>query len=146
VSYRIIDPKGGRTCFGCGGKKGFYAEYCRSCKKERGLYPKPNLGKTGPDHTAWRGGCRYDKDGYLRTYAPDHPWPRGSGYVQEHVRVMELHIGRRIGPDEVVHHRDHDRLNNELSNLEVLPRGKHSAQHRAEDTHLRQRDAHGRFA
>lgn len=86
------------------------------------------------------------RDGYVRTYAPDHPWPRKSNYVFEHVRVLELSIGRRLMVGEVVHHIDHDRQNNELSNLELTQAGAHSRHHRQLDTHLRERDPLGRFA
>jgi hypothetical protein len=87
-----------------------------------------------------------DKDGYLKRYAPDHPWPRKGGYVREHVRIMELHIGRRINVGEAVHHKDHDKTNNALENLELLKHGEHSRHHRALDTHQRTRDLIGRFA
>jgi hypothetical protein len=139
VTYRVLSK---RTCPRCGGRKGFYAEACRRCKEPN----RALLGRKGPNHPAWKGGKDIDRDGYVRTYSPEHPWPRSNGYVREHVRVMELHIGRRIGPDEVVHHSDHDKLNNELGNLELLKRGEHSSHHRAEDTHKRERDALGRFA
>jgi hypothetical protein len=59
---------------------------------------------------------------------------------------MELAIGRRLRRGEVVHHRDHDRRNNSLENLELRGAGEHSREHRLEDTHLRTRDALGRFA
>lgn len=87
-----------------------------------------------------------DKDGYLKRYAPEHPWPRKGGYVREHVRVMELHVGRRIQRDEVVHHKDHDHTNNALANLELLTHSEHSRLHRREDTHKRKRNALGQFA
>ena len=87
-----------------------------------------------------------DKDGYLKRYAPDHPWPRKGGYVREHVRIMELHIGRRLKPNEVVHHVDHVRSNNDLKNLELLTKSEHSRLHRFEDTSRRKRDASGKFA
>lgn len=87
-----------------------------------------------------------DKDGYLKRYAPEHPWPRKGGYVREHVRIMEMHMERRIAPGETVHHKDHDRTNNALSNLELLTHSEHSRLHRLEDTHRRKRDARGKFA
>jgi hypothetical protein len=87
-----------------------------------------------------------DKDGYLKRYAPDHPWPRKGGYVREHVRVMEVHLGRRIVAGEIVHHKDHDLTNNALENLELLTASEHSRLHRAADVHRRQRDPMGRFA
>jgi hypothetical protein len=87
-----------------------------------------------------------DRDGYIKRYAPDHPWPRKGGYVREHVRIMELHIGRRIEKGEAVHHKDHNRQNNSLENLELVKHGDHSSLHRHEDMHRRRRDARGRFS
>ena len=87
-----------------------------------------------------------DEDGYIKTYAPSHPWPRRGGYVFEHVRIMELHLGRRMRPGETVHHKNHDKQDNRLENLIVIQRGAHSRYHRLLDTATRQRDALGRFA
>ncbi len=138
-------PKGHitkRTCPKCGGPKDFNALACRDCA----TWATPAAGKTGDTHPAWKGGTRVDEDGYLKRYAPDHPWPRKGGYVLEHVRVMELQIGRRIEPGEVVHHKDHDKRNNDLDNLELTRAGEHSRHHRRLDTHLRKRGPLGRFA
>ena len=88
----------------------------------------------------------FDRDGYQKTYRPDHPWPRKSGYVYEHVRVVELTLGRRLNHWETVHHIDGNRLNNRVENLVVLYRGEHSTLHRKLDTNKRQRDSCGRFA
>ena len=41
------------------------------------------------------------------------------GYVFQHREVMEEHIGRKLFPHETVHHKDGNRANNELSNLEL---------------------------
>lgn len=133
---------GTRRCPKCGGKKEYYAKACRKCT----VWGRPLAGVTGAAHPTWKGGRLTDRDGYVRTYAPAHPWPRANGYVLEHVRVMELHIGRRITRWETVHHKDHDRQNNDLVNLELIARGEHSRLHRAEDVHLRVRDGLGRFA
>ena len=130
-----------RTCPKCGGQKDFYASACRRCTTPG----KPLKGVSGENHPAWRGGFRYDRDGYIRTYAPDHPWPRRGGYVCEHVRVMELHIGRRLNKDECAHHIDGDKTNNRLNNLKLMDRGEHSSHHRKRDWHKRQRDELGRF-
>jgi hypothetical protein len=132
-----------RTCPQCGGRKDFYSVACRSCAPNK---PPGLPGRKGPDHPAWKGGFQIDRDGYVRTYAPDHPFPRKGGYVLEHVRVVELHIGRRMARGEVVHHIDHDRRNNALANLEVMRAGEHSREHRLLDTQFRQRDKLGRFA
>ncbi len=131
-----------RICPDCGGRKAFYAKRCRGCTAPT----KPLLGRTGAAHPAWKGGSEIDRDGYIRAYAPAHPWPRRNGYVREHVRVMELSLGRRIKPGEVVHHKDHDRRNNALDNLELMGRGEHSRAHRRKDVADRNRDEQGRFA
>jgi hypothetical protein len=131
-----------RICPSCGGRKDFYAKTCHACREK----PPGHPGLRGPDHPAWKGGFQIDRDGYVRTYAPDHPFPRKGGYVLEHVRVVELSLGRRMARSEVVHHIDHDRRNNALHNLEVMRAGEHSREHRLHDTVNRQRDANGRFA
>lgn len=131
-----------RKCPQCGKSKDFYAVKCRVCT----IPGKPLLGKRGPNHPAWKSGKTLDKDGYVKTYAPDHPWPRKGGYVRENVRVMELTIGRRIAPDESVHHKDANRQNNRLDNLELMKRGQHSSHHRKIDSASRRRNALGRFA
>lgn len=97
------------------------------------------------DHPCWKGGRIKDKDGYVAIYAPDHPWPRKMRYIREHIVVMELHIGRRLTASECVHHKDNNRENNALENLEVMNKGEHIRMHRAVDKHLQERDSRGRF-
>lgn len=47
-----------------------------------------------------------------------------------HVVVMERHIGRRLDADEVVHHIDGNKHNNDLSNLQLMKRADHTRLHR----------------
>ena len=135
------------TCRFCGRWRDNNAEMCRRCRTEKDLWSKHMTGRTGAAHPCYKGNpFTVDKDGYFRIYAPNHPWKRNKGIIQEHVRVMELHIGHRIEPDEIVHHEDHNRQNNNIENLRLMKRGEHSSLHRLEDTHKRLRDANGRFA
>jgi hypothetical protein len=79
--------------------------------------------RTGPrggaEHPEWKGGRHLDKNGYVLLYAPGHPSARGK-YILEHRLVMEQHLGRHLTRDEVVHHRNGNREDNRIDNLEVF--------------------------
>jgi len=46
--------------------------------------------------------------------------------MDEHRYLMEQEIGRRLGFNEIVHHKDGNSRNNDLKNLEIIKRSKHS--------------------
>lgn len=52
----------------------------------------------------------------------------------EHRLIMERRLGRRLGFNEVVHHKNHDATDNRPDNLEVLSRSAHSAMHITDET------------
>ena len=70
----------------------------------------------------------YKENGYLVRYEQGY---NKKGNVKVHRQVMEEYLGRRLKPSEVVHHKDGNKLNNDISNLEVMSRGDHSKLHRA---------------
>lgn len=49
--------------------------------------------------------------------------------VFEHRYVMEQHIGRKLRPDEVVHHLNHNKTDNRIENLLILSSGEHTSLH-----------------
>lgn len=46
-----------------------------------------------------------------------------------HRQIGQAKAGRKLGPDEIVHHADEDKANNSPTNLSVKDRAKHSAEH-----------------
>jgi len=49
--------------------------------------------------------------------------------ISEHRWVMEQYLGRKLETHEYVHHIDHNKLNNEISNLTVLNSQEHGIEH-----------------
>ena len=71
--------------------------------------------------------------GYVYIHAPAHPYATKRGYVMEHRLVIERSIERLTLPTEHVHHKDGNRNNNRLSNLELLDGVEHNRRHAIEN-------------
>ena len=71
-------------------------------------------------------------DGYIAVYTPKHPNASNEGYVMEHILVMEKQIGRYLEKPEVVHHKNGNRRDNRIENLQLMTFKEHSGYHMAE--------------
>jgi len=146
------------------GDKGYHTDTyiwlaCPECRKERWVkkhYPSPPLcrvcnarrngalsqGCSGSAHGMWNGGRIKTRGGYIRIWLPsDSPFysmtDRANHTVLEHRLVMATFLGRCLEKLEIVHHKDGDKQNNSLENLELLP----SRKEHLVDTFLRRRIA-----
>lgn len=72
----------------------------------------------------WKGGRRVRKeDGYIYLRV-NH-----SEEILEHRYVMEQVLGRKLLPEEHVHHKDENKQNNNPSNLQIMSKSEHQSYH-----------------
>ncbi|MBQ7430692.1 MAG: HNH endonuclease [Butyrivibrio sp.] len=76
------------------------------------------------------------KGEYNYALVPEHPYATKNGYVLLHRIVVENHLGRVLNTNEVVHHKDHNKKNNVIENLEILDRKEHNKLHGQEKGRL----------
>jgi hypothetical protein len=77
-------------------------------------------------------GSRYQgRDGYIYLFTPGHPNADQNGYVKEHRLVVERMVQRFLTKEEVIHHLDFNRTNNQIDNLMLFPNQRsHSSFHK----------------
>ncbi|MDR4491390.1 MAG: HNH endonuclease [Candidatus Nitrosocosmicus sp.] len=80
-----------------------------------------------------RKGWYIDSRGYKSLYMPEYPNCDKRGRILEHRYIMEQHIGRHLTKVEIIHHRDGNKLNNDISNLVITKRGKHQQDYHSKD-------------
>ena len=72
------------------------------------------------------------KGDYDYALVPEHPNATKNGYVLLHRVIMENHLGRLLNTNEIVHHIDKNKKNNDISNLQLMDRKEHCYHHSIE--------------
>lgn len=78
-----------------------------------------SLAKKGKRSSNWKGGRLKDKFGYIQIWKPEHPNAKIAGYIHEHRLVVSEDLKRPLESFENVHHKNGDRADNRLENLEL---------------------------
>lgn len=90
-------------CPECGGLKSRYSDRCRNCAQ-----PPSNI-----ESPRWR----TDKEGYVVSEILGEDG--GRVHLRQHRWIMERHLGRKLMAHEQVHHKNGQRDDNRLENLEL---------------------------
>ena len=116
-----------RICPICGDKKKIHnyrarkPSYTGLCKKCFMLTIK------GENSYSWKGGRIVDVGGYGLIKDIEHPLAGVRGYVLEHRLVAANEWGVEAVRDMDVHHKDGNKQNNSIENLELMTRSEHTA-------------------
>ena len=117
-------------CKRCGNelKKPWQKQYCsRECsnKATAGANSLSKMGEKNPMYgkrSPQFKGDTLSTDGYVVV-------TRGEKRVRKHREIMENHLGRKLEDWEVIHHKNENRLDNRIENLEVMRDGYHVRLH-----------------
>lgn len=69
------------------------------------------------------------KGDYVYALVPEHPSATKKGYVLLHRIVVENNLGRLLNNNEVVHHKNQNKFDNRIENLEVFSLSEHTRLH-----------------
>jgi hypothetical protein len=75
---------------------------------------RQNAWQRGENSIRWKGGRSTRKDGYVTVYVPGN-----KNHRYEHILVKEAELGRSLLPHENVHHKNGNRQDNRIENLEL---------------------------
>jgi hypothetical protein len=73
-------------------------------------------------------------NGYPSIYIPEHELADQTGRVFIHRLVMSEHLGRKLNSNEIVHHKDGNKWNWKIDNLELTNRVEHGKHHHENET------------
>lgn len=114
------------TAFRNGKKKTCGAECLSVWRKKEGCKNVLNWTEKNV-HPRLRSGSGVTTDGYVWVYAPDRGYFHNQ--IKLHRYLMEIKLGRRLTSDEIVHHKDENKFNNNIDNLEIHTRASHNREH-----------------
>lgn len=72
-----------------------------------------------------RKGFNENHNGYIEIYEPNHPNSKSNGWIKEHRYIMSNYIKRPLKQWEIVHHKNGNKKDNRIENLELMINSEH---------------------
>lgn len=129
------------SCVDCGKERWVWlrsgkpqSERCFTCGRIKGGIVYSSLYR-GEKTSRWKNGRTITREGYVVvTLSLDDPMavmaPKGRNLrVREHRLIMARHLGRPLKPSEVVHHKNRNKMDNRIENLELFDYVDHALEH-----------------
>lgn len=95
--------------------------------REKAIKTKRENPIIGCAHHGFKRGITSDRAGYYRISSEIY----GKENVNKllHRYIVERHLGRPLSEDEIVHHKDKNKTNNDISNLQIMTNAEHTKLH-----------------
>lgn len=120
-------------------KFGTYPQEIDKALTEAGVAIRDGRTRRGPECPVYKTGRYVGQDGYVRIWTPDGSlgatMRNSRNYALEHRVVMAETIGRPLRRSERVHHRNGDKADNRLKNLELWEESHPPGQRSGEKPH-----------
>ena len=88
-----------------------------------------SIGQIGDKNVSWKGGRKISSRGYVLILDREHPLVEENGYILEHRMIAAEKWGIEAVRGMVVHHKDGNKQNNAIENLELMSNGDHGRHH-----------------
>jgi len=89
---------------------------------------KISKARTKPEHER----AKFIRNGYRYIFKPSHPNSDCDGNVAEHTLIITEYLGRPLKKGEHTHHKNGNKLDNRIENLQLHTPSTHMKEHREE--------------
>jgi hypothetical protein len=103
---------------GCGGLTSGKVDHGKISVYINGHQNRRREGLKGELSPSWKGGRNFDGK-YIKLHTR----------IREHRAIMERHLGRKLKSSEHIHHKNGDKTDNRIENLELMSDSRHRAYH-----------------
>lgn len=108
-----------------------YKHFCNKCGSASGFAGKVGSISVKNKQESLMGSKLIDSSGYVSLYVgPNYEYKNTyGGRIREHIYLIQKKIGRQLYKNEVVHHIDDDKTNNNIDNLDLCTATEHNNCH-----------------